>query len=300
MRSRFVKASTTVLGIVYFTWVATVGLSQTGFQFEVASIRPSDLKNLNISVGIRAGVRVDGAQVRYTLVPLISYIGYAYEIRNYQILGPDWLRSELFDVVAKMPEGGATKQVPHMLRSLLEDRFKLKVHRETKEFPVYALEVAKTGLKMKELPPDPAAAVDLMNPLDVTFTADRAGGTFSLAGGAYFTANDKGVEGRKLSMAALAYMLAPFLDHPVVNATGLEGIYDFVLSMSPEDLRAMQIRSAVNAGAPLPPQMLRDLDKAPGDSLGAALDKLGLTLVSRKAPLEVILVDSMQKSPTEN
>src|SRR5215471_21466348 len=150
MHSRFVFTLISVLGIF-----CLIGLSQTDTEFEVASIRPSDLANLNIAAGIRGGVRVDGSQVRYTLVPLITYIGYAFEIRNYQIVGPDWLRSQLFDIVAKLPEGTTTKQVPQMLRALLEDRFGLKVHRETKEFPVYALEIAKGGLKMKELPPDP-------------------------------------------------------------------------------------------------------------------------------------------------
>jgi uncharacterized protein (TIGR03435 family) len=290
MQSRLVVAFITML----------LALVQTNLQFEVASIRPSDLGNLNIAAGIRAGVRLDGAQVRYTLVPLIAYVGYAYQIRNYQIVGPDWLRSELFDIVAKLPEGSTTKQVPQMLRALLADRFKLKVHRETKEFPVYVLEVAKSGLKMTELPPDPATAVDLTNPLNVSFTADRTGGTFSLGGGAYFTAGTSGVEGKKLSMAALTYMLTPFLDRPAIDATGLKGIYDFVLKISPEDLMAMQVRSAINAGVSLPPQALRALDNASGDSLGAALDRLGLTLVSRKAPLEVIVVDAMEKAPTEN
>src|SRR5262245_31728600 len=124
MRSRFVFTSISLLGIFCLT-----GLSQTNSEFEVASIRPSNLENLSIAAGIRAGVRVDGEQVRYTFVPLITYIGYAFEIRNYQIVGPDWLRSELFDIVAKLPEGATTKQVPQMLRALLENRFGLKAHR---------------------------------------------------------------------------------------------------------------------------------------------------------------------------
>ena len=300
MRSRLVVATITMLQILYITCMPAIGLSQTDLHFEAASIRPSNLENLNIAAGIRAGVRADGAQVRYTFVPLITYVGYAYEIRNYQIVGPDWLRSELFDIVAKLPDGSTTKEVPRMLRALLEDRFGLKVHRETKEFPVYALEIAKGGLKMEELTADPSDAVDLLNPLNVSFTADRAGGTFSLGGGSYFTAGDKGVEGKKLSMTALTYMLTPFLDRPAIDMTGLKGVYDLELNISPEDLRAMQIRSAVNAGVSLPPQALRVLDNASGDSLGAALDKLGLKLVSRKAALEVVVVDAMQKAPTEN
>jgi uncharacterized protein (TIGR03435 family) len=95
-------------------------------------------------------------------------------------------------------------------------------------------------------------------------------------------------------------MLTPFLDRPIIDGTGLKGVYDFMLDISPEDFAAMSVRSAVNAGVSLPPQMLRALDNASGDSLIDSLQKLGLTLASRKEPLEVIVVDAMQKAPTEN
>lgn len=296
MQSRFVLACIACITVL----IPIIGLSQADLQFEVASIRPSNLQDLRFAAGVRAGVHADGAQVRYTLVPLITYIGYAYEIRNYQIVGPDWLRNEFFDIAAKLPEGSTTKQVPQMLRGLLESRFGLKVHREMKEFPVYGLAIAKGGLKMKEVPVEPGASVDLASPFDVSFTANRNGATFNLGGGAYFTAGDKGVEGKILSMSALTYMLTPFLDRPAMDMTGLKGAYDFVLNISAEDLQAMQVRSAINAGVSLPPQALRVLDNASGDSLGAALEKLGLTLAARKTPLEVIVVDAMQKAPTEN
>jgi uncharacterized protein (TIGR03435 family) len=235
-----------IAGSVLFLILSGAALSQTRLEFEVASIRPSNPQGPQFT----AGVQVDGAQVRFGLVPLISYIGYAYDVRNYQIVGPDWLRSERFDIVAKLPDGAAITQRWEMLRSLLMDRFGLKVHRETQEFPVYVLEIAKGGLKIKEQPRDPAAPeIDEKVPSSVTVVADRTGTTFSLGGESYFSAGNKGVEGKKLSMAGFVYMLTPFLDHPTIDGTGLKGVYDFVLDISPEDLMVMGVRAAVNGGA---------------------------------------------------
>src|SRR5438105_14656249 len=104
-------------------------------EFEVASIRPSPPITMNVKVG----VHIDGAQVSFTYVSLKDLIQSAYTLKNYQIVGPDWVGSERFDIAAKLPEGATREQVPAMLQSLLEDRFKLKFHRDSKEFPVYAL-----------------------------------------------------------------------------------------------------------------------------------------------------------------
>src|SRR5262249_24525284 len=269
---------------------------QSRLEFEVASIRPSTTQTLPVN----AGAHVDGAQLRYTLVPLISYIGYAYDVRTYQIIVPDWLRTQYFDLAAKLPEGAGTKQISRMVRTFFADRFALKVHRESKEFAVYALQVGKSGLKVKGLSNDSTSEVDEKGTSDLSVVADRNGATFSLGGGAYFIGDDKGFEAKKLLMAGLAFMLSPMLEHPVIDTTGVKGVFDFSLNVSEQDRTAMGIRSAVNAGAPLPPQLLRALDNATGDSLVDALQKLGLTLVSSKAPLEVIVVDSLHKTPTEN
>jgi len=86
---------------------------------------------------------------------LKDYIRIAYRLKDYQISGPDWLRSERFDITAKIPEGVSPGQIPEMLQGLLTERFQLKMHREKKEFPVYALEIAKSGLKISENAPDP-------------------------------------------------------------------------------------------------------------------------------------------------
>src|SRR5579872_2530668 len=122
-------------------------------EFEVATIRPSAQ---TLTDGATAGVHIDGAQFRSAALTLKDYIGMAYRIKLYQISGPDWIGSDRFDISATLPPGTAD-QVPEMMKSLLEDRFQIKVHREKKDFPVYVLEVAKGGVKMQESAPDPNA-----------------------------------------------------------------------------------------------------------------------------------------------
>src|SRR5262249_11878874 len=121
---------------------------------EVASIKPAaDAQQAQVA----AGLHIDGSQVRITYLSLKDYIGMAYAVRPNQIVGPDWLGSQRFDIAAKIPEGAQQADVPDMLKVLLSDRFQLKTHREMKEFPVYVLEVAKTGAKLTESAADPNA-----------------------------------------------------------------------------------------------------------------------------------------------
>jgi uncharacterized protein (TIGR03435 family) len=94
--------------------------------------------------------------------------------------------------------------------------------------------------------------------------------------------------------------MARFTDRPVVDMTALKGHYDFALELSPEDFGAMGIRAAIAAGVALPPQALQAAEAASGDSLFNAVEKLGLKLESRKAPVEVLVIDHAEKTPTEN
>jgi uncharacterized protein (TIGR03435 family) len=285
-----------LLAVIAFVVLSTSAISQTRPEFEVASIRPSNPQGAQINVGMH----VDGAQVRFTLFNLITFVGYAYEIPPYQVEGPDWIGSAFYDIAAKMPEGTSPTQVRAMLRTLLSDRFGLKVHRETREVPVYALELAKGGLKMKELPPDPDLDPEHQGEENMSISIQATGGVYNLGNGAYFSVDDKGFEGKKLSMRYLSRAIRPFLDRPVLDMTNLKGAYDFVLNVTPEDRIAMMIRSAINAGVTLPPQALKALDNASGDSFTAALDRLGLVLMPRKGPVEVVVVDSVQKTPSDN
>src|SRR5215469_4747431 len=116
-----------------------------GQEFEVASVKPSKGAVDRVNVG----VHIDGAQVHISDYSLQDYIRTAYRVRLYQVVGPDSL-ADRFNVDAKLPEGAARDKVPEMLEALLASRFAMKVHRENRDFPVYALTVASGGVKLKE------------------------------------------------------------------------------------------------------------------------------------------------------
>ena len=282
--------------VILYTFVCSIAIAQTKLEFEVASIRRAPEQAPN---QIAVGLRVDGSQVRYTYLALKDYIVIAYGMKPNQFVGPEWLASQRFDISAKMPEGATTEQVNKMLQTLLADRFQLKTHRESREFSVYAISVAKTGLRMKELPPDPEGN-RRNGPVNISAGGTGNGAIVNLGNGSYFGIGPTGFEAKKVDLNTVADMLTRFVDRPVINMTELKGTYDFALDLTPEDRNAMLVRSAVAAGVVLPPQALRALDFGSTDSLSVAFQKVGLALESRKAPLEVLVVDSMQKTPTEN
>src|SRR5262249_51335522 len=158
--------------------------------------------------------------------------------------------------------------------------FSLKLHRESKEVPVYALEIAKEGLRMKEAPLDPAADETASPTVNVAASGSAAGVSVSFGKGAYYAFADNKFEVRNLTAPQIAESLARFMDRPIIDTTGLKGKYNFVLEVAPDDYRAMLIRSAVTAGVVMPPQALRLLDFNSADSLFAAVEKLGLKLVA--------------------
>jgi uncharacterized protein (TIGR03435 family) len=272
----------------------------TRAEFEVASIKPSGPMIANNRVNV--GVHIDGAQVRINMLSLKEYAAMAYKLKLHQIAGPEWIGSDRFDIAAKLPGGATRDQVPDMLQALLEDRFQMKVHRESKEFPVYALTVAKGGVKFKESPPDTEeqAAEAAKGNVNVSASGGPTGTVVSFGKGSTFTFGNNRIEGKKLPMSALAETLGRFVDRPVIDLTELKPNYDFVMEFTPEDFRAMMIRSAISAGVVLPPQALKLLEGVSGDSLFTAIQTLGLKLESRKAPIEVLVIDQVQKNPTAN
>jgi uncharacterized protein (TIGR03435 family) len=267
--------------------------------FEVASIRPSAGAPPQ---GVAVGVRIDGAQLRTTYLTVKDYIGMAYRVKLYQISGPDWMGTDRFDVAATLPDGALPAQVPEMMQALLADRFQLSLHREQKEFPVYVLEAAKSGLKMTVSPPNlELEKADARAPQSFTGAGTNQGVSVNLGNGASFTFSNNKFEGKRLTMQAVAGTLERFLDRPVVDMTHVKGNYDFTVDVTAEDYQAMLIRSAVVAGVILPPAVLKIIEGSPTPtSLFDGLEKLGLKLTPRKAPLDVLVIDKVSKTPTEN
>lgn len=201
--------------------------------------------------------------------------------------GPGWLDSDLYELDAKA-EGAASvdQTVGRMLQAFLEDRCKLKVHREAHETAVYALTVAKGGSKLKESAPDSCAPLDLSHPP----TDDRVVpcGFPSMQG----KNGNIIADGRGMTMAEFAARLLGRVDRPVVDKTGLTGRYDIHLEYSMIDAGSVRLNGA-DGGMPLPP----DSDGA--SIFSAVQSQLGLRLASDKAPIDVIVVDSIER-PSEN
>ena len=266
-------------------------------EFEVATIRPSAQSPAE---AVTAGVRIDGAQFHSAYLTLRDYLSLAYRVKVYQISGPDWISSDRFDISATLPPGSTT-QVPEMMQRLLEERFQIRMHREKRDFPVYVLEVAKGGLKIQEAGPDPGPAnADGKAPVNITGSGNAQGVSVNLGRGSSYTFSNNKFEGKRLTTTVIAGTLERFMDRPMLDMTDLSGVYDITLDVTQEDYRAMLIHAAVAAGVTLPPEALRILDGASLPSLFEAVQKLGLRLDARKAPLDMIVVDDGRKTPTDN
>jgi uncharacterized protein (TIGR03435 family) len=312
MRSRFVR------GIGAGLVLAACALGQT---FEVASVKPAAPLNAGqiLSGQAHVGMRIDAARVDIGSMSLADLIRVAYRVKAYQVSGPDWMGSERFDVLAKLPEGASREQVPEMLQALLAERFKLTVHRESKEHAVYALVAGKNGPKLKESPPDADApagggaptALEDANP-QVRLSGRGENTQVSISGGQFGTAHmsmgsdgTMHLEAPKMTMAALADTLSRFFDRPVLDLTEIKGTYQVVMDLSMEDLR----NAARNFGMMAPglgggrggERPAANAASDPGGlSIFAAVQQLGLKLEPRKVPLEAIVIDHLEKAPTEN
>ncbi len=279
-------------------FVAVAAFAQERVEFEVASIRPSAPPSAADRADV--GVHIDGAMVRISYLTLKDYIRIAYDLKLYQIQGPEWIGMDHFDINAKVPDGAKRNQFREMLQSLLVDRFQLKTHRDSKEFLVYALVAGKNGPKLKESaePAEAPGAGDA--PVNVTASGGRGGVSVNLANGGRFSFANNRLEATKIDMPGFAESLARFVDRPIVDLTGLKGNYDFGFNLAPEDYQTMLLRSAINAGVNLPPEARAFAENGSSETLFSAIESLGLKLDRRKAPLEVLVVDSATKTPTSN
>jgi uncharacterized protein (TIGR03435 family) len=280
--------------------IASTCLAQTpASEFEVATIKPSAPQGQQGQVSV--GVHIDGAQVRVIRFSLRDYLGLAYRMKATMISGPDWTASDRFDISATLPAGGNPAQLADLFKALLVDRFKVKVHSEKKEFPVYALMPSKAPLKLKVTPSDPAAeSSEPKGTVNVSGAGSAAGVGVNLGQGSSYSFANNRFEAKKLTMAQFAANLERFADRPIIDATGLTASYDFAIEFTPEDYRAMLIRAAISAGVNLPPEAMRALEGTSEGALSDALQQVGLRLEARKAPLDVLVIDDALKAPIAN
>lgn len=284
--------------------MASAAVFAQGLEFEVASIKPTGPIIPGQTQQVSVGIHIDGQQFRASFLSLKELMAIGYGMRIYQIEAPDWVGSERYEINAKMPvlEAGRTMKEDEfspMVRKLLDERFQIKSHRLSKDFPIYALVQLKDGIKAKE---DELDAIDPNNKdgLTVGGTGGAQGTAISLGRGATMSVGGNRIEAKKVSMLVLAETLARFMDKPVQDQTGLTKTYDVAIDLTAEDFQALMIRSAVMSGITLPPQALALMEKASGDSLHEALAKLGLKLEPKKVPMDMLIVDSLNRAPSEN
>jgi len=258
--------------------------------FEVASIKAAKPMPMG---QIQIGMNVDGGMLQYSNVSLRECIRAAYRVKDFQVEGPDWLGSARFDIVAKLPEESSKSQVPEMLQALLAERFKLALHRDSREHAVCAMVVAKGGAKLK-----PTEIVPAGDPAP----GPNAGPGETPRGTMETTMDTSGMhfKASAVPLAALADLVSHLCERPVVDQTGIEGRYDFDLAISPETLRDLPAGGAMTMrqGGGEPPQI--DARAEPAGSIFEALQRYGLKLEPRKAPMEVLTVDRIEKEPTAN
>jgi uncharacterized protein (TIGR03435 family) len=265
-------------------------------EFEVASIKPAE--GLIAGRPASGGTQVDGAQVHLNGYMLRSLITMAYNLKWYQVIGPDWLTLR-FQIDAKLPAGAARSQVPEMVQSLLADRFQMKFHNQPKELPVYGLMVSAGGTKLQDQahsddPPDPNGATESKG-----YGGPGRMGAANSDGSSYSLENNK-LECLKYTMTRLAGLLSTVMDRPVIDMTGLKGRYDFSFPVSADDLHSMIRRAFVGGGGSVSPEALRELDEQDFPTLHAGLNSFGLKLEPHKSSVPVLVVDSILKSPTGN
>jgi uncharacterized protein (TIGR03435 family) len=226
----------------------TVCLCAQAPSFEVASIKPYT------EAGGGSSIRASIGRIRMDNVSLRKLTLWAYGIpddREYALAGPDWLGSQRFIIEATFPASTPADQVRKMTQNLLAERFKLALHRETRELPMYTLVADKNGPKIHAVEPG---------------TGRTSGGLGKL-------------EATQISMQKLADLLARITGYQVVENTGLKGAFTFKLEWTPDE---------VAAGGD------------PGPSLSSALrEQLGLRLEGHKGPVEVLVIDHIEKTPVE-
>jgi uncharacterized protein (TIGR03435 family) len=269
---------------------APVSAPERDYRFEVASIRPGPPDGR--SSGQQGPAYTPGRfREEVTSIDSLAFIAFGKK-QGFEIECPAWMYKTYFTVNATLPEGATKADLPVMVRHLLEDRFGLKYHHVARQMAGYELVVAKSGLKIAKSdgpPLDPTA----VKGWGVTFKDglpqfDKNLGNMSMCAGDYCA-----LHGHNRGMQDLAADLTRRLQAPVMDATGLEGGYDYTVIFTDEIVHTPQGPKPVtdSADAPLEHPLLHE----------ALKEQLGLEVRPRKdVPMDVVVLDSATKAPTEN
>jgi uncharacterized protein (TIGR03435 family) len=251
-------------------WVLAGAVLGQNVKFDVASIRPAEQ-------GIRrsfSGGPGTADPTRYTAISaaLSDILVDAYGVGIDQISAPAWMDTARFNINANIPKGATREQFREMLQNLLEERFRLTAHHEKKNFMVYEMTIAKSGLKMKPSAEDPNAAPPEYG-LDGIIVLRRSSKDGLVT-----------VDMPQMTLPDVVRALKR-LGVRVVDKTGLTGRYNFDLIYEPPGSRSLNEIQA---------------NPAPPDFLSAIEKQLGLHLQKVSAPLDFVVVDHADKVPTQN
>jgi uncharacterized protein (TIGR03435 family) len=255
-------------------------------EFEVASVKPAandgpgigrppmflEMMRNNRQPG--AIPMTDPGRIRLEDWALLDLIAAAYRVRAPQVSGPAWLADQGFDIEAKLPEGTPKEELNGMLQALLEERFGLKVHRETLTKSGFALVVGKNGPKLKAAePPQNLSPEERLAKMKEQMAVTMRGTPGTPEGGPPLGLSTS--SWTSVTTEELAARLVRFTDAPVVDETGLKEKYSVVI------------------------QTWKNAD-VPGGTVFDAVEKLGLKLAPRKVTVETVVVDRVSKMPTAN
>jgi uncharacterized protein (TIGR03435 family) len=249
---------------IFVSGASLVGQPGVPPEFEVASVKPTKAGLFDVNTHLPSLNVEPGRTLNFANTTLKDLIMLAYGAGAAQVSGPDWLVNR-FDIVAKIPSGAAKERIPMMLQTLLAQRFKLALHRERKNISVYALEISGGGAKLQE---------------SVVRASVEAGCTRSYAQSpeASFAAVCHRMTSASLAQAVQT-MAPNYFDRPVVDMTGLKGVYDLTLEW-------ISFSESTNGDT--------------GPTIFDAILRLGLKLEARRHPMDIFVIDHCEKEPTEN
>lgn len=277
-------------------------------RFEVATVRLVNTSDMTFLARI--------TEERVELVhALRSVLLSAYEVRNHQLVLPDWADQLTVDIRAIIPPGVTRQEVPEMLRALLVERFGLVTHRETRQMDAYHLLVGPSGPRMRSAQPldemdekfedavlangQPGTGSERQMPGGDSRVISVPGGLRRITPTTRYdltfdkVSNTQTVDAVRMTMAQLVQVLTTTLGEPVIDGTNLGGVYQFRLTLPPEAFRTNRLfQTAGGAQAPA--------SEPYSGSPFKAVETLGLTLERRPGPVDIIVVDSMRREPTEN
>lgn len=298
--------------------------------FEVAAIAPAeplDIAKLaasgNLS-NLRIGANITETRADYSYLALTNLVQMAFKVQPYQMSAPAWMNEARFDIHATIPQGATREQVPDMLRALLVERFGMVARRESREMNVYSLVPGKDGAKLQPAEDTPAAPPAEPGKDDIVIgqgenqtrvtrgTGPNGANSATVTSGRTTMTMNMSPEGKiqmnisRMTIEELVALLTQMADRPVLDNTGLKGAYQMKLELAIADLANVARAAGLTQGAGgagggaaagLPAGAAADPS---GSSVFQMVQGLGLRLEPKRAPIDFVVVEKMEKTPTAN